>query len=106
LRLMIPLLHLTILFANLSLAGGGPYDWLLAGQIGLYAAALGGCMQRGQGRRFIGFTVAYTLCLLCWATIAGFYRFITHGQPVTWERTPITLPQRAEHAGRATGIAA
>ena len=49
--------------------------------------------------------MAYTLCLLCWATVVGFYRFVTHRQPVTWERTPLAAPA-ADQAGRAAGMAA
>jgi hypothetical protein len=28
------------------------------------------------------------MCLLLWATIVGFYRFVTHRQQVTWDRVP------------------
>jgi hypothetical protein len=28
----------------------------------------------------------YTMCLLCWATVIGFFRFVTDHQEVTWER--------------------
>jgi hypothetical protein len=28
----------------------------------------------------------YTMCLLSWATVIGFFRFVTDDQEVTWER--------------------
>jgi biofilm PGA synthesis N-glycosyltransferase PgaC len=93
LRLTIPLLHLALLLSNVAAAHLAPYHWLLAGQIAFYGAALCGCLQQG-GRRFVGFTVPYTLCLMCWATIVGFYRFVTHQQPITWERTPVAAAVR------------
>jgi cellulose synthase/poly-beta-1,6-N-acetylglucosamine synthase-like glycosyltransferase len=93
LRLMLPVLHVTLLGANVAAAAAVPaYRWLLAGQILFYAAAMCGCLQRQGQRRFIGFTVPYTLCLLCWATMVGFYRFATHGQPITWERPAVPVP--------------
>jgi cellulose synthase/poly-beta-1,6-N-acetylglucosamine synthase-like glycosyltransferase len=94
LRLTVPLLHLALLLSNIAAAHTAPYHWLLAGQIGFYAAALCGCLQQQGRKRFIGFTVPYTLCLMCWSTIVGFYRFVTHQQPITWERTPVAAPVR------------
>ena len=31
---------------------------------------------------------AYVLCLMSWATVLGFLRFVTGRQPVTWEKAP------------------
>jgi cellulose synthase/poly-beta-1,6-N-acetylglucosamine synthase-like glycosyltransferase len=92
LRLAIPVLHVTLLAANVAAAGAWPYQWLLAAHLAFYAAAAAGALQRTGQRRFVGFTVPYMLCLLSWATVVGFYRFITNGQPVTWERAPATAP--------------
>jgi cellulose synthase/poly-beta-1,6-N-acetylglucosamine synthase-like glycosyltransferase len=92
LRLMLPVLHVALLGANVAAAAIPLYEWLLAGQILFYAAAMCGCIQRQGHRRFVGFTVPYTLCLLCWATMVGFYRFATNGQPITWERPAVPVP--------------
>jgi cellulose synthase/poly-beta-1,6-N-acetylglucosamine synthase-like glycosyltransferase len=106
LRLAIPLLHVAVLVGNALAAHVPPYGWLLAAQLAFYTAAALGCLQRRAGHRpFIGFTIPYSLCLLCWSTVAGFYRFFTDRQPVTWERTPAPAPV-AEGAPRAPGIAA
>jgi biofilm PGA synthesis N-glycosyltransferase PgaC len=94
LRLMVPVLHLTVLLANVAASGVWPYQWLLAAQLAFYGAAMCGCVQKRGQRRFVGFTVPYTLCLLCWSTIVGFYRFATNRQPITWERTPTAEPVR------------
>jgi hypothetical protein len=104
LRLTLPLLHGLLLAANVALVEVWPYSWLLAGQAAFYAAACCGAFQRAGGRRFPGFTAAYTLCLLCSATVVGFYRFVSGRQPVTWERTTVAVPAAA--AERRTEIAA
>ena len=92
LRLLLPLLHASALGANIVAAQMHPYQWLLALQVLFYAAACCGCLQKRGQRRFVGFTVPYTLCLLCWSTMVGFYRFVTHRQPITWERPPVPVP--------------
>jgi glycosyltransferase involved in cell wall biosynthesis len=96
LRLLVPVLHVAVLAANVGAAAAhlSPYRWLLVAQLAFYGAAFCGCLQKRGERRFIGFTVPYTLCLLCWSTMVGFYRFATHRQPITWERTPVPAPVR------------
>jgi cellulose synthase/poly-beta-1,6-N-acetylglucosamine synthase-like glycosyltransferase len=84
LRLMLPVLHAAIFVANLALVNVWPYDWLFAAQTAFYAAALAGCT--GRARRSIAVCVPYAICLLAWATLVGFMRFVTDRQPVTWER--------------------
>ena len=106
LRLALPLLHVALLAANVAAAGVSPYQWLLAAQLAFYTCAIAGKVQRRGGRRFVGFTVPYMLCLLSWSTIVGFYRFATNRQPVTWERAP-AMPAAAEDPSQRTaGIAA
>ena len=102
LRLTLPLLHVGALAGNIALAGAWPYGWLLAGQVAFYAAAIAGCVQRRAGRRSFVLTVPYTICLLSWATLAGFWRFVTNRQPVTWERVaPATAPAAVARSRRA-----
>jgi hypothetical protein len=79
-----------------------PYQWLLVAQALFYAAALAGALQRRSRHRIKLFTVPYTLCLLCWADVVGFYRFATNRQPVTWERLPVAVPAAGErHPARS-----
>jgi len=102
LRLTVPLLHAGLLAGNIALASASwPYQLLLAGQVGFYAAALGACFV-GAGGRSVILTAPYMMCMLCWVTVVGFWRFATHRQPVTWERVPpSTVPAAAESGSRA-----
>ena len=88
LRLALPMLHAAWLVANFLLADSGLYGVMLALQAGFYAAATVGLSQREGRRRSILFTAPSAISLLLWATVVGFYRFITHRQQVTWERVP------------------
>jgi cellulose synthase/poly-beta-1,6-N-acetylglucosamine synthase-like glycosyltransferase len=92
LRLLLPVLHMGALAANVTAASVWPYQWLLVAQAAFYAAALGGAIQRRGRYRLRLLTIPYTLCLLCWADVVGFYRFVTNRQPVTWERAPVAVP--------------
>jgi cellulose synthase/poly-beta-1,6-N-acetylglucosamine synthase-like glycosyltransferase len=86
LRLAIPVLLATLLVANLTLLDLWPYRVTMAGQVAFYAAAASGLGQRQSSRRMILLTLPYTMCLLSWATVVGFFRFVTRDQAVTWER--------------------
>jgi cellulose synthase/poly-beta-1,6-N-acetylglucosamine synthase-like glycosyltransferase len=88
LRVALPMLHATFLVSNVVLADSGFYGLMLGLQAGFYAVATIGLSQRDARRRSIVFTAPSAMCLLLWATVVGFYRFITHRQQVTWERVP------------------
>ncbi len=92
LRLLLPILHIGALAANVAASGLWPYQWLLGLQAAFYGAAVAGAIQRRGSWRLKVFTVPYTLCLLCWADVIGFYRFVMNRQPVTWERLPASVP--------------
>jgi biofilm PGA synthesis N-glycosyltransferase PgaC len=93
LRLTIPLLHALLFAANVhlvSLRVGREYELIMAGQLAFYAAALTGHALATAGRRRpMLLSVPYTICLMLWATIVGFARFITRRQRVTWERVVV-----------------
>ena len=72
--------------ANIVLLDLWPYRWSMAAQAAFYAAALLGCTTVFGRRRPLFVSVAYTMCLLCLATMVGGARTLTGGQPVTWER--------------------
>jgi hypothetical protein len=86
LRLAIPVLLATLLLANLTLLEFWEYRVTMAGQVAFYAAAAAGLGQRQSRRRMVLLTLPYTMCLLSWATVVGFFRFVTRDQAVTWER--------------------
>jgi glycosyltransferase involved in cell wall biosynthesis len=106
LRLLLPVLHAGALAANVAAAGVWPYQWLLGAQALFYAAAIAGGIQRRGPHRLKLFTVPYMLCLLCWADVVGFYRFVTNRQPVIWERLPVSVPAATNERQSARGVAA
>jgi cellulose synthase/poly-beta-1,6-N-acetylglucosamine synthase-like glycosyltransferase len=88
LRLALPVLHAMLFVASASLLPTGVwfYQAAFAGQAVFYAAAVIGYARADAPRRSFVFTVPCAICLLSWATVIGFYRFLTNGQQVTWER--------------------
>ena len=94
LRVALPMFHLSVLAANIALADTGFFGIMLALQVMFYIAAIIGSIQRDARRRVIVFSAPCAMCLLLWATIVGFYRFITHRQQVTWERVAAPATQR------------
>ena len=88
LRLALPVLHAALFVASMVLVPTGSwfYQVAFAGQVMFYAAALVGYTQGCNPRRSFVFTVPCAICLLSWATVVGFVRFLTNRQQVTWER--------------------
>jgi len=98
LRLSFPLLQLTALAANIALTGTAPlYQLALLAQMFFYAGAIAGCLLQYSGKKFWPATLPYTFCLLSWATIVGFIRFVRGSQRVTWEKP---LSESTLHATR------
>jgi cellulose synthase/poly-beta-1,6-N-acetylglucosamine synthase-like glycosyltransferase len=93
LRVALPMFHVSVLASNIALADSGFFGMTLALQVIFYAAAIIGFVQREARRRVVLFSAPCAMCLLLWATIVGFYRFITHRQQVTWERVPAPVAQ-------------
>jgi cellulose synthase/poly-beta-1,6-N-acetylglucosamine synthase-like glycosyltransferase len=87
LRLLTPLFHATAIAANLPMAGSRPYRDALLVQAIFYAAALGGYGLRNAKRPSPLLSVPYAVCLLNWATVVGFLRFIAGRQRVTWDKS-------------------
>ncbi|HYE88873.1 MAG TPA: glycosyltransferase [Vicinamibacterales bacterium] len=87
LRLTIPVWLGLMLASNLMLLQLPFYQLMIGGQAAFYAAALAGFGQQHARRRRMILTLPYTMCLLSWATIVGFIRFVTKTQEVTWEIT-------------------
>ena len=87
LRLTIPIWLGTMIVANIMLLEWPIYQVMIAGQAMFYAAAIAGYGQQRARRRRLVLTLPYTMCLLSWATVIGFVRFITRTQEVTWQIT-------------------
>jgi cellulose synthase/poly-beta-1,6-N-acetylglucosamine synthase-like glycosyltransferase len=86
LRLITPILLLATMGANLLLLGHSFYRWTLMGQAFFYGAALGGYALREVGSKVPLLGVPYVLCLMNWATVVAFIRFIRGRQRATWEK--------------------
>jgi cellulose synthase/poly-beta-1,6-N-acetylglucosamine synthase-like glycosyltransferase len=106
LRLTLPVLHSSALIANIASAIVPPYGWLLAAHILFYVAAAGGAVQRRGSYRIKLLAVPYTLCLMCWAGVVGFYRFVMRRQPVTWERAPASAAAATKRSDGSRRVAA
>ena len=86
LRLALPMFHASLLASNVVVADSGFYGLMLALQVMFYGAAAVGLSHRDGKRRSIAFSAPAAMCLLLWATVVGFFRFVTNRQRVTWER--------------------
>jgi biofilm PGA synthesis N-glycosyltransferase PgaC len=86
LRLLAPFLHVTAFIANVALCGSWFYRSLLVAHAAFYAAALGGYAVRNATRRTPFLSLPYVVCLLNFATVIGFARFIAGRQRVTWDK--------------------
>jgi biofilm PGA synthesis N-glycosyltransferase PgaC len=86
LRLLAPGLQLAVLATSFGLPDLLLYRSMLAVQFLFYGAALGGYAFRPVRRPLRLMTVPYTICLMNWATMTGFVRFIGRRQRVTWDR--------------------
>ena len=104
LRLAAPFLQLLLFAANFALADLLFFRCLLAAQMVFYAAALGGYAHRHTRHRLYVLTVPYALCVLNWAAIVGFVRFLTGQQRVTWEQVASTALASARTRSAKAGL--
>jgi hypothetical protein len=95
LRLTLPLLLAALFVSNLVLLEWWPYQLTMAGQVTFYAAAVAGCGHRNARGRALILKLPYTMCLLSWATVLGFVRFLTDHQQVTWDRITTSADVRS-----------
>jgi len=87
LRLTLPLLHTTLFVAAGAAAPrGGIYALTFAAQLLFYGTAAIGFTAGQRVRRSRVVSVPCAICLLNWATVVGFVRFLTRRQRATWER--------------------
>jgi glycosyltransferase involved in cell wall biosynthesis len=100
LRLLGPPLLGLALATNLALASDPFYRATLAAQIAFYAAALGGFILKRR-RTHVALAAPYVFCLLNWATVVAFVRFLGGRQRVTWDmesRRPADVEQASNEA--------
>jgi len=82
LRVLVPFFMLALLPVNFMLSNGGFYNAFLWLQIFFYAAALTGAFKPSSKLCY----VPYVFCLLNFAALAGFWRFIGTKQEITWQK--------------------
>ncbi len=96
LRLVLPLLHIGLLTANLTILQISRfYVWTLVAQVLFYAAAFVGHATRHRQYSSRLVSVPYVMCLMGWATVAGFMRFLRGRQSAAWDPTRFIEPDRA-----------
>jgi cellulose synthase/poly-beta-1,6-N-acetylglucosamine synthase-like glycosyltransferase len=84
-RLLTPLLHAIAFGANVMLVADPGFAVLLALQVGFYVVAWGGFALRNTRRPIPFILVPYAICLLGWATVVAFIRYVSGRQQVTWD---------------------
>jgi len=98
LRLLLPPLHAAALLTNVALAVEATLYWvLLTAQLLFYTAALSGYVLRHTRLKARALALPYTVCVLVWATVVGFVRYVGGRQTVIWERAAAggdALPER------------
>ncbi len=85
-RLTAPAFLAALLFSNLFLLDAPFFVAVLVAQLLFYGAAFGAVLadSRWQGVRALA--IPYAFCVLNWATVIGFFRFIFKQQKVMWKR--------------------
>ncbi len=86
LRLLSPLLLGIVGVASLLRADVGFYRIALVLQLVFYGLAVAGHLVARGERHSVALAVPYAVCLFNWATLVGFFRFLTRRQSVTWDR--------------------
>jgi cellulose synthase/poly-beta-1,6-N-acetylglucosamine synthase-like glycosyltransferase len=90
LRLAAPLLQVTLLACSSTLYDVALYRVVLIAQCAFYAAALAGWAKGHRRPHLRILTVPHAICLMNWATVIAFVRFVRCKQQVMWERaTPV-----------------
>jgi len=88
---MVPFFMLMLIPLNLLMIDKGVYKLILGLQIIFYAAAFIGVFIRGKKVGIFKLIaklcfVPYVFCLLNFAALAGFYRFIGAKQGIAWKK--------------------
>jgi cellulose synthase/poly-beta-1,6-N-acetylglucosamine synthase-like glycosyltransferase len=88
LRLLVPLALIFVFNTNLLLLHLPLYRWTFTAQVTLYIAALMGFWLRNSRQRVRALKIPYVFCMLNWAVVVGFVRFMYGRQRVTWQTAP------------------
>jgi hypothetical protein len=83
---MAPLFMAAVFLVNLFLLAQPLYRWVLAVQILFYAAGLTGYLFIRAEKRCRPLDLIFYFCFANLAALAGFIRYISRSQPVTWKK--------------------
>jgi len=87
LRLLVAPLQVIAFGANVALATTSAfYQIVLLAHLLFYAGAIAGWILPQHWKKPLAVNFPYTFCLLSWATVRAFLRWITNRQHVTWEK--------------------
>ncbi len=86
LRWLSPFFMIGVFAANLGLLHLSPYRWLMLMQLAFYLLALLGLGLLQLGFRWWPIQIPFYFCFANATSLAGFWRYATGSQPVTWEK--------------------
>lgn len=86
LRLSAPVFILLLIVSNAFLLDQTFYRWLMLLQVIFYSAALGGMLSGTRWQRKRALAIPYAFCVLNWATVIGFMRFVLRQQQINWKQ--------------------
>lgn len=86
LRLTAPVFILTLVLSNAWLLDQTFYRWLMLCQLAFYSAALIGMIAGRRSQRLRILAIPYAFCVLNWATVIGFFRFLLRQQQISWKQ--------------------
>lgn len=84
-RLTAPLFLALLLLSNALLLGDIFFRLALFAQLLFYSAALGGLLSESRWKSYRALAIPYAFCVLNWATVVGFTRFMFKQQKVMWK---------------------
>lgn len=85
-RWLAPFFMIAAFMANVGLWPFAFYRWMLALQVSFYLAAVVGYLSVRIGLRWWPLQLVFYFCFTNATALAGFYRYVTGSQPVTWEK--------------------
>jgi biofilm PGA synthesis N-glycosyltransferase PgaC len=86
LRWLSPFFMIAAFIANLGLMHLPFYSLVLAAQVAFYLLALFGYLLQRAGKRWWALQIPFYFCFANATSLAGFFRYITRSQPVTWAK--------------------
>ncbi|MDO9318381.1 MAG: glycosyltransferase family 2 protein [Gammaproteobacteria bacterium] len=84
-RLTAPVFLALLMISNFFLIDSPFFQMTLIAQLLFYSAALGGLVSESRWKSYRALAIPYAFCVLNWATVIGFIRFMFKQQKVMWK---------------------